>query len=312
MAQWKWVIGIGLLVALCAGVCWMDTASGIRMVAMIRECCQSTRNANYHTSTYRTLPPVNSKWQQQQQPDDRSPLRLTQLKRTIPLPARVSVAIATVEASSTRTHADHQPTEQTRAAERARVAARVEPLHVQAVRPRVAVESLTPRTSSSTTPLPNLKAVIFDPQIATALAHTPTPATAVTKPSVAASGELETKAALERLFGVQFKKVRPSWLRNPATGRNLEIDCFNAVLRIGVEYNGIGHYAYPNPFHKTAEEFAAQLQRDELKKQLAEAIGITLLVVPFTVKRKGIEAFLKAELKSRGIGTLSDTKTCGE
>ena len=55
MVQWKWVnIGLGLLVVLCAVVCWKDTASGIRMVAAIREWCQSTRSADHH----RVLPLV--------------------------------------------------------------------------------------------------------------------------------------------------------------------------------------------------------------------------------------------------------------
>jgi hypothetical protein len=32
--------------------------------------------------------------------------------------------------------------------------------------------------------------------------------------------------------------VRPDFLKNPATGRNLEIDCFNNQLKIGLEYQG--------------------------------------------------------------------------
>ena len=284
MVQWKWVnIGLGLLVVLCAVVCWKDTASGIRMVAAIREWCQSTRSADHH----RVLPLVPPRpdsgtatvesQPKPQQPDDRSfpPWQLK--RRTIPspkgedrVPASDIPAITTVQPA--RTH-NHLPTEP------------------------------TPSTSTETTHA-EPSAALSDSVLIAAPAPTPADtAAAVTKPSVAASGELETKAALERLFGVPFDKVRPSWLRNPATGRNLEIDCFNAALRIGVEYNGIQHYAYPNPFHKTADEFAAQLHRDELKKQLAEAIGVTLLAVPFTVKRKDIEAFLKAEFKSCGITT---------
>jgi hypothetical protein len=117
------------------------------------------------------------------------------------------------------------------------------------------------------------------------------------------TGEAETKAALEHLLGKPFIKVRPAWLRNTVhmTGRNLEIDCFNEELGIAVERNGVQHSVYPNVFHKTLEEFTAQVQRDVLKRQVCEARGLVFIVVPHTVQRKDIEAFLHRELIQRGV-----------
>ncbi|MDR3570657.1 MAG: hypothetical protein P4L81_00435 [Candidatus Pacebacteria bacterium] len=128
-----------------------------------------------------------------------------------------------------------------------------------------------------------------------------TPARPVPVPA-AASGELETKAALERILGVKFIKLRPPWLRNTVhqTGRNLEIDCFNEALGIAVEHNGQQHYKF-GVFHKTLEEFTAQVQRDALKRQVCEARGLVFIVVPYTIPRKGIEAFLLRELTQRGV-----------
>lgn len=126
---------------------------------------------------------------------------------------------------------------------------------------------------------------------------------APTSPTLAASGELETKAALERLLGVTFSKVRPSWLRNMMhmTGRNLEIDCYNEELSVAVEYSGPQHFMYPNSFHKTLAEFAAQVERDAFKRQVCEERGLVFIVVPHTVPRKDIEAFLLHELTQRGV-----------
>jgi hypothetical protein len=120
---------------------------------------------------------------------------------------------------------------------------------------------------------------------------------------LATTGEGETRAALERLLGKPFVEVRPAWLRNTVheTGRNLEIDCFNEELGIAVEHNGIQHVQYPNPFHKTLEEFTAQVQRDVLKRQVCEARGLVFIVVPHTVARKDIEVFLHRELLQRGV-----------
>jgi hypothetical protein len=43
---------------------------------------------------------------------------------------------------------------------------------------------------------------------------------------------------LEILTGYRFKSVRPGWLENPLTGRNLELDCYNEYLKLALEYNG--------------------------------------------------------------------------
>jgi hypothetical protein len=96
-------------------------------------------------------------------------------------------------------------------------------------------------------------------------------------------GEQETCQALEKIYGKPFVSVRPNFLKNPQTGRNLELDCYNDELKIAAEYNGIQHYVYPNPFHKTEEEFQKQVTRDEIKYQLCEDNGVYLITVPYTV-----------------------------
>ena len=120
---------------------------------------------------------------------------------------------------------------------------------------------------------------------------------------LAASGEDETRASLERLLCVPFVKIRPAWLRNTVhnTGRNLEIDCYNEELGVCVEHNGQQHESYPNAWHKTRAEFVAQQERDELKRRVCEARGLAFIVVPHTVPRKSIERFLRTELQQRCI-----------
>lgn len=115
--------------------------------------------------------------------------------------------------------------------------------------------------------------------------------------SVASSREIEVRAVLERLLRVPFPKARPSFLIHPASGRALELDCFAPELRLAVEVSGEQHFVWPNSFHRTRAEFdgpGGQLERDALKRALCEKIGITLLVVPFSVRRgAGIEAYVR-------------------
>lgn len=57
---------------------------------------------------------------------------------------------------------------------------------------------------------------------------------------------------LQRIFGREFLQgQRPDFLRNPETGRNLELDWWCPELRLALEHNGEQHYKFPNGFHNT-------------------------------------------------------------
>lgn len=118
------------------------------------------------------------------------------------------------------------------------------------------------------------------------------------RPSTESSGELETRASLERIFHRNFSKIRPAFLVNPETGRRLELDCFNEQIRLAVEYSGAQHFAFPNAFHKSQAEFEAQQRRDYYKEQMCLRERIILIIVPFTVKRCEIEAFLRTAISA--------------
>lgn len=109
------------------------------------------------------------------------------------------------------------------------------------------------------------------------------------------SRENVMRGILERLFSRPFPSVRPPWLRN-TTGRSLELDAFNSELRIAAEHNGIQHTVFPNPFHSTRAQFLAVQQRDRVKAELCEKLGIKLVVLPHDVPRDDIESFLVEHL----------------
>lgn len=115
------------------------------------------------------------------------------------------------------------------------------------------------------------------------------------------SGEKECKRVLEEFFNYPFRKVRPDFLKNPATGNtNLELDCYNDKLKLAVEYNGEQHYKFIPFFHKNKEAFMNQKYRDIIKAQICKDHGITLIEVPYTVKLNNIRTFLLHKLKEKG------------
>lgn len=104
------------------------------------------------------------------------------------------------------------------------------------------------------------------------------------------------RATISDLCEKPFVKVRPAFLRNPATGRCLELDAYNAELKLACEYNGLQHAVYPNHCHTNIKEFKAQQYRDEIKASMCEANGIRLIVIHHTVPKDQIRVFLQFQL----------------
>jgi hypothetical protein len=105
----------------------------------------------------------------------------------------------------------------------------------------------------------------------------------------------------EDYFDDYFPTCRPKFLKNPETGRPLELDGYNASQNLAFEANGHQHYVYPNAFHKTQEEFDKQVTRDEYKRQRLAELGIDLISINFIeVPESETESYIHAELKRLG------------
>ena len=116
--------------------------------------------------------------------------------------------------------------------------------------------------------------------------------------------EERCRAIFERLLNqkrvgerLRFKKVRPSWLINHETGFCLELDGYCKQLKLAFEYDGIQHHVYPNPFHKSKEEFNRQRKRDEMKDRKCKIHGTTLIRIKYDVR--DLEDYIRKELRDR-------------
>lgn len=108
----------------------------------------------------------------------------------------------------------------------------------------------------------------------------PTPPTPKIKESV---GEKECRRVLENYYGKPFIRTRSlSFLKNPETGRLLELDGYNDELKIAFEFNGKQHYDWPNHTNQTLDQFIQQKRRDLFKRKQCEQNGVYLITVPYT------------------------------
>jgi hypothetical protein len=109
--------------------------------------------------------------------------------------------------------------------------------------------------------------------------------------------ELLVKYHIENIFNSPFYKIRPNFLKNEATGRNLEIDLFNKELGLGIEIQGIQHYKFSPRFHLSQQQFIEQQQRDQMKLHKCRQFGITIIEVPYHIKEKEVRNYLITQLK---------------
>ena len=121
-------------------------------------------------------------------------------------------------------------------------------------------------------------------------------------------GEQKCREALEAIYGKPFDCVRPDFLKNPETGRNLELDCYNDELKIALEYNGVQHYKWPNFTGQSKEAFTNQLRRDKYKAEVCTEHGIYLINVPYNVPHKHILSYIKYYAPENYENRLADEK----
>ena len=98
-------------------------------------------------------------------------------------------------------------------------------------------------------------------------------------------GERATCKVFEEYLGreVRVNKRDYPFLKNPETNKALELDFYDPVTKIAIEYNGQQHYTFPNGLHATRDKFIDQIYRDSIKKELCEKNGIKLIIIPYTV-----------------------------
>lgn len=128
---------------------------------------------------------------------------------------------------------------------------------------------------------------------------------------VGQKNEQRCRAIFEKIYGKPFPSVRPKWLKNPATKRNLEFDMYCHKLeftnnrgafkraRIAGEYNGQQHYKMTQ-FHGSKKELLYQMKRDAYKTKKAKELGITVIPIPYWAK-SDLEGYIIRKLDEVGL-----------
>lgn len=120
--------------------------------------------------------------------------------------------------------------------------------------------------------------------------------------------EERCREIFERIFNCKFKTIRPEWLKNPVTGKNLEIDGFNPDVKtpigkgLGFEYDGQQHAKYTPHFHKHGpQQFIYQTKCDTWKDLQCKERKIVLIRIPNFVAFHDLERYIREKLTRLGF-----------
>lgn len=124
----------------------------------------------------------------------------------------------------------------------------------------------------------------------------------VSKTYKQSAGERACLIAMEKIFNtraqVQVRNI-PA-LKNPKTGRYLELDIYIPEHKVACEFHGRQHYEYVPRFHRNgASDLEYQRWKDTFKVDQCDKVGIFLITVPYNVPLDKVEDFIRYFLVMR-------------
>lgn len=102
--------------------------------------------------------------------------------------------------------------------------------------------------------------------------------------------EEECRTIFQDITKKNFVKVRPDWLKNPDSGRNLELDGYCEELKMAFEFDGRQHFEHTFK----DDDLQDLIKRDEFKAQACRNLGIRLIKISCDIY--DIRSFIENEL----------------
>lgn len=112
---------------------------------------------------------------------------------------------------------------------------------------------------------------------------------------------------IEDITGEKFEQAHPSWLTDEGANVPLELDGYNAKLKIAVEVQGPHHWK-PNPGEEY-DKYLARVKRDERKKKVCDERGIRLIVIDYRISDANMRDYIRSRLYD--IGYVPKGATAG-
>jgi hypothetical protein len=112
---------------------------------------------------------------------------------------------------------------------------------------------------------------------------------------------------MEHIFGVQFPKARPDWLKVEETGKNLELDGFNEELGVAIEVQGEQHYKEIAFFHRSKQDFEKRQKYDQFKRDKCIEKEIILIEVPYSIEQNKLYDYIVGKCQEHDLDIDTET-----
>lgn len=106
-------------------------------------------------------------------------------------------------------------------------------------------------------------------------------------------------SVLEKLTNARFPTVYPKWL-HARDGAKLELDGYNAALKLAIEFQGPLHYKWFNN-KEPYEKYLERIERDELKARLCAENGVRLIVLDAKLPHWHTHNYINSRLFDFGL-----------
>jgi hypothetical protein len=108
------------------------------------------------------------------------------------------------------------------------------------------------------------------------------------------------RVTMEQIFGVKFKRVRPSWLKNDLNVP-MELDGYSTDLEIAFEYQGRQHYEEMSFLQ--GHDLKRVKRNDRLKSQICAKRGVSLFIFTYEDDYRDFPIIAKNQSIKFGIDT---------
>lgn len=87
--------------------------------------------------------------------------------------------------------------------------------------------------------------------------------------------------------------------------KGLEIDGYNAELKLAWEHNGQQHYKWVKIFQPTESHFHRQVELDRIRKERCDEAGVKLIIVKYDIKIKDLRQHVRKLITDAGYTNLA-------